>query len=79
MPYTQAEEELGVVVSVQTDADGTFQVVPQTPNVLEVNLNFLQYHAQGYGNPRVDNPRDDMLYLVALVNGQLVIEPVPLG
>jgi len=79
MAYTQAEEDIGAVVSVQIDAEGTFDIVPQTPALLEVNLNFLQYHATGYGGFRVDNPRNDVVYFVTLQGQNIVVEPVPIA
>jgi|GEM_PF-6249363 len=77
MPLTQKEEGLGQYnTSVQTNDEEEFELVPQAPAALEVNMPFLQFHTP---YTRIDHPRDDILYLVSLQNGQLVIEEVPIG
>lgn len=79
MAFTQTEQGLGFVASVQTDNEETFEVVPQEPNLLRVDLDFLQYHFQGHGPVRINNPSDGVVHLVTLQDGQIVIEQVPIG
>ncbi|HYE27227.1 MAG TPA: hypothetical protein VEA61_03190 [Allosphingosinicella sp.] len=77
MPYTQKEEGLGQYnSSVQIHDDQEFGLVPEFPLLLQVDMPFLQFHTP---NVRIDRPKDDVVYLVALESQQLTIEEVPIG
>lgn len=77
MPFTQKEEGLGQYnSSVQIDNDQSFALVPEYPNLLEVDLPFMQFHTP---NVLIRNARDDVVYLVTLQDDQLVIEEVQIG
>ena len=77
MLFTQKEEGLGAYnSSVQINYDGEFALVPESPLLLEVQMPFLQFHTPSI---RIDNPSDEVVYLVSLQNGQLTIEEVPIG
>lgn len=51
-------------------------MVPVDPDALHVDLKFLQFRDP---NIRVNNVSEDILYMVALVNGKYTVEEVPIG
>lgn len=75
MPYVQKEEDLDANPQVQTDQRGTMALVPEAPLVLYVNMPFLQFQNP---NTRINNPADDLVYVVTEENGELTIDTVPL-
>ena len=78
MFYIQKEEDLPVNVSVQTDDEGTFELVPQSPHAVQSTHKILVVHVPVNFVDAVHGnnvwPNEGGIYLVSLeANGDLSI------
>lgn len=79
--YIQKEEDIPVNISVQTDGNQTFVLVPETPHAIQSTHNLIVVHVPAnFGHAVHGNnvrPIDGGIYLVSLqANGDLMIEYV---
>ena len=80
MAYVQKDIGMGAInVSVQTDVHQTFQIVPENPHLLDVDMNFLLFVTPQHPNIRIDNPVDTVIYRVEEDGAALTVEQYPLS
>ncbi len=75
--YIQKEEELPLNISVQIDDDQDWRLVPETPHIVESQLNVINIHVPNFQRQIIGNGQravDDGIYLVSLLaNGDLEV------
>jgi hypothetical protein len=77
--HVQKDIEMGQFnVSVQIDVAQGFQLVPENPLVLDVDMPFLLFVTPNHPNIHIDNPQQGILYRVEDNNGNLVVEEYPI-
>jgi hypothetical protein len=79
MPFSIYSAIPARVVSVQTDMQGTYQVVGDQHHQLQVNLNFAKIHVNGDGITQAPtfNGANGRLEVRLLNNNDVSILPVP--
>lgn len=79
MPFlVQKDIDMGQFnVSVQTTQDQEFQLVPQLPNLLEVNLPFLRFDTPNQPGILIRNPEEGVIYRVEVNGGAIEVEEYP--
>jgi hypothetical protein len=81
MAFTiQKEEDLTLNISVQTDNDGSFALVPETPHLVSSTFANVLIHVPAFANNIIGNnvvAQNNGIYLVSLeANGDLSINQV---
>ena len=80
MAYVQKDIDMGAFnVSVQTSNDPDFQIVPENPHTLEVNMPFLLFVTPGHPNINIAHPAQGVVYRVEDHGGNLVVEEYPIA
>lgn len=80
MPYVQKDVGMGMYdVSVQINDAQEFQLIPENPHVLQVDMPFLLFVTPNQPNIQINHPVNTVIYRVEDDNGALVVEQYPIA